>query len=281
MKPRHLFVFLLFCSTISRAQDLIVTHYGDTLNKKIIYSTKKYLFYIDSTYYGKYYVTGIRKSRITESKINAYKVDRYTAMMNERGRSTMGNPYMLEAGMHVSYTPFIPDSNATSSERDFYGKLSVGFSYNLSFHLRFRPHSFLGVVFDDNRNRSFAEKLDIRLENGSIAYLENITATLAMTYIGAEYMLFVESNKFKSFFTVAGGIGYARAKWKISALNRPSDVYDFQGIAIRMTISKSWAITKSIIIGPSFKFVNAIVGSSEAGSTNIPRVNLGLTVYVH
>jgi hypothetical protein len=142
--------------------------------------------------------------------------------------------------MNVSYTPFIPDSDATSSEKDFYGKLSVGFSYNLSFHLRFRPHSFLGVVFDDNRNRSFAEKLDIKTESGTIAHLENITATLGMTYVGVEYLLFVESNKFKNFFTLGAGLGYARAKWKLSALNRPSDVYEFQGIAMRASISHTW-----------------------------------------
>ena len=281
MKHRHFFICLLFSSSFACAQDMIITKYGDTLNHKIIYSTKRYLFYIDSTYSGKYFVEGVKKNRLTESKINVYKVDRYTAMLNERGRSAMGNPYMLEGGIQISYTPFIPDSNATSSEKDFYGRLSVGISYNLAFHLRFRPHSLLGVVFDDNRNRSFAEKLDIRIDNGSIAHLENITATLAMTYIGAEYMLFVDSKKFKSFFTVAGGIGYARARWKISALNRPSDVYDFQGVAMRMTVSKTWAVTKSLIIGPNFKFVNAIVGSNELGTTNIPRVNLGLTVYVH
>lgn len=281
MKFGYLTIFLLFLSSFSMAQDMLITKYGDTLNHKIIYSTKRYIFYIDSTYRGKYFVEGVKKNRIIETKINHYKVDRYTAMVNERGRAVMGNPYMLEGGMHVSYTPFIPDSNATSSEKDFYGRLSVGFSYNLAFHLRFRPHSFLGVVFDDNRNKSFADKLDIRLENGTIANLENITATLAMTYIGVEYMLFTESNKFKSFFTVSGGLGYARARWKIAALNRPADVYDFQGVAIRMTISKTWSITKSLIIGPSFKFVNAIVGSNEVGTTNIPRVNLGLTLYVH
>ena len=260
---------------------MIVNKYGDTLNKKIIYSTKRYLFFIDSTYSGKYFVEGVRKSRIAETKINHYKVDRYTAMVNERGRSAMGNPYMLEGGAQVSYTPFIPDSDATSSEKDFYGRLSVGFSYNLAFLLRFRPHSFVGVVFDDNRNRSFAEKLDIKTDNGVIAHLENITATLAMTYIGVEYKFFAETRKFKSFFTMSGGLGYARARWKISALNRPADIYDFQGVAMRLTISKTWSITKSLIIGPTFKLVNAIVGSSELGTTSIPRVNLGLTIYVH
>jgi len=260
---------------------MIITQYGDTLNHKIIYSTKRYLFYIDSTYNGKYFVTGIKKLRITESKINAYKVDRYTAMMNERGRASMGNPYMLGAGIQVSYTPFFPDSDATPSEKDFYQTLSVGFSYNLSFHLRVRPHSFVGVVIDDNRNRSFAEKLDIRTESGMIAHLENITATLGMTFIGAEYTLFLESNKFKSFFIISGSVGYARAKWKVSALNRPSDVYDLQGAGFRVSISQTWAITKSLIIGPNFKFINAIAGSNEYGAANIPRINLGLTVLVH
>src|SRR6187200_1011298 len=126
MKFRNLLVFLVISSSFAHAQDMIISTYGDTLNKKIIYSTKRYLFYIDSTYSGKYYVEGVRKSRIAESKINHYKVDRYTAMVNERGRSSMGNPYMLEGGVQVSYTPFIPDSDATSSEKDFYGRLSVG-----------------------------------------------------------------------------------------------------------------------------------------------------------
>src|SRR5436190_22188412 len=116
MKPRHFLIFLLFTSSFAGAQDMIITQYGDTLNHKIIYSTKKYLFYIDSTYSGKYFVEAARKSRLTESKINHYKVDRYTAMVNERGRAVMGNPYMLEGGIQVSYTPFIPDSDATSSE---------------------------------------------------------------------------------------------------------------------------------------------------------------------
>jgi hypothetical protein len=281
MKTGLLLFFLLAITTLARAQDMIITQYGDTLNKKVIYSTKRYLFVVDSTFRGKYFIKGIKKSRITEEKMNAYKVDRYTAMMNERGRGVMGNPYMLQAGLHVSYTPFIPDSDATSSEKNFYQKLSVGFSYNLSFHLRMRPHSFLGVVIDDNRNKSFAEKLDIKTDNGSIAHLENITATLGMTYIGAEYLLFIDSRKFKNFFTIAGGIGYAHAKWKISALNRPADVYDFQGGAMRISISYNWAITKSLIIGPNFKLVNAIVESSDYGVVNIPRVNLGLNVFIH
>jgi len=271
----------MLTSAFACAQDMIVTEFGDTLNKKVIYSTKRYLFYIDSTYTGKYYVKGIKKSRIAESKLNAYKVDRYTAMMNERGRSVMGNPYMLQAGVQISYTPFIPDSDATSSEKDFYRKLSVGLSYNISFHLRMRPHSFIGVVFDDNRNKSFAEKLDIKTESGVIAHLENITATLGMTYVGPDFLLFIDSRKFRSFFTLSGGLGYVHAKWKVSALNRPADVYELEGIAMRVSIAQTWAISKSVIIGPNFKFVNAIAGSNDYGTANIPRVNLGLTVLVH
>jgi hypothetical protein len=272
----------MVCFTFAaRGQDMIITQYGDTLNKKVIYSTKRYLFFVDSTFYGKHYVRGIKKTRILESKMNAYKVDRYTTEMNERGRAVMGNPYMLQAGIQVSYTPFIPDSDATSSEKDFFRKLSLGFSYNASFHLRMRPHSFVGVVIDDNRNRSFAEKLDIRNENGTIAHLQNITATLSMTYVGIEYLLFADSRKFKSFFIISGGVGYAHAKWKISALSRPAEIYELQGAGLRISIAKTWAITKSIIIGPNFKFVNAIAGSREYGLAMIPRVNLGLSVLVH
>lgn len=281
MKLKYLLLISFLFSISARAQDMIVSEYGDTLNKKIIFSTKRYLFYVDSTYYGKYYVRGINKKRIADSKMNAYKVDRYTMMMNERARNVMGNPYMIQGGVHVSYTPFFPDSDATSSEKKFYRNLSFGISYNLSFHLRMRPHSFIGIVIDDNRCKSFAEKLELKNDNGTTAYLENITATLSMTYVGPEYMLFIDSRKFTSFFMLAAGIGYTHVKWSVSALNRSAETYEPEGLGIRISIAKTWAIGKTFIVGPNFKFLNAIAGDRQLGFVVIPRVNLGLTVLVH
>jgi hypothetical protein len=281
MKLKHLLLISFLFSLSAAAQDMIITQYGDTLNKKIIFSTKRYLFYADSNNYGKHFVRGIKKSRIQESQMNEYKVDRYTMMMNERARDVMGNPYMVEGGVQVSYTPFIPDSNATSSEKKFYKSLSVGISYNISFHLRLRPHSFIGIVIDDNRSRAFAEKLDIMNDDGTIAHLENITASLRMFYVGPEFTLFIDSRKYKSFFVLSGGIGYAHVKWSVSALNRPAEVYDPAGIGIRISAAKTWAVSRSFILGPNVKIVNAIAGSKDLGIVMIPRINIGLTVLVH
>jgi hypothetical protein len=274
-------LFILLAPGLVKAQDVITTIYGDTLHNKIIYSTKRYLFYVDSTSYGKYFVRGIKKTRIADSEMNVYKADRYLAEINERARDVMANPYMLQGGVQVSYIPFIPDSEATTSEKKFYRKLSVGISYNLSFHYRVRPYSFIGIVFDDNRNTAFADKLDIKDESGDTIHLESIEATLSMTYIGPEFMMFRSFNKFKSFFTLSGGIGYARAKWSIKSPSRSKETIDFSGFGIRISASRLWAVGRTFIIGPNAKFVNVLAGDKEAGLVMIPRLNLGVTVLLH
>ncbi|CAN5498093.1 hypothetical protein BH11BAC1_BH11BAC1_20630 [soil metagenome] len=281
MQHRYLVFLFLFFALSAHAQDVIVTQYGDTINKKIIYSTKRYLFYVDSNYYGKYFVKGIKKSRMTSSQMNVYKVDRQTAMMNQRAQDVMGNAFMLQGGVQVSYTPFIPDSNATSSEKDFLRHLSIGISYNASFHLRMRPHSFIGVVIDGNQNSAFAEKLELRDASGTINYYTNIKMALGMLYFGPEFMLFRDSKKFKSFFILSAGLGYTRFDWSVRAGAQSPETLRLSGLGIRISVAKTWAIGRTIILGPNIKFVNAIAGSSDAGIVMIPRLNLGLTILVH
>lgn len=282
MKFRYLLLFFfLFIASFAEAQDVIITQFGDTLNKKVIYTTKRYMFYVDSSYYGKYFVRGINKKRITESRMNLYKVDRSTAMMNQRAQDVMANAFMLQGGAQISYTPFIPDSNATSSEKDFLRQLSVGFSYNVSFHYRLRPHSFIGIVIDGNHNSAFAEKLELRDATGSIIHYVNIKMALGMLYIGPEFLLFRDSKKFKHFFILSAGLGYTRFDWSIRAGAQSPEALRLSGVGIRISVAKTWAIGRTVILGPNIKFVNAIAGSRNQGLIMIPRLNLGLSVLLH
>ena len=260
---------------------MIITQYGDTLNKKIIFSTKRYLFYVDSNYYGKQYVKGIKKRRVETSQMNAYKVDRNTMMMNQRAQDVMGNAYMLLGGLQLGFLPLFVDSGATPSWRKFVGDLRLGFSYNGSFLLRVRPHTFIGVFVDDFHSSAFAEKLEVPDGNGVIQHLQNIKSSISMFQVGPEFMLFRDSKKFKHFFLISAGIGYSQFNWSISAANRNSETWKTSGIGIRGSISKTWAIGRTFIVGPNFKFQIAGVADQYGFAGIVPRLNLGLTVLAH
>ena len=281
MKLKHLLLLIFLSSLSAQAQDMIITQYGDTMNNKIIYSTKRYLFYVDSNYYGKYFVKGIKKKRMTESKMNVYKVDRNTAMMNQRAQDVMGNAFMLQGGIQLGFIPLPVDSESTSSWKKFIGDLRLGLSYNGSFLMRMRPHSFIGIFIDDFHSSAFAEKLDIPDGSGVIQHLQNIKSSISMFQFGPEFLLFRDSKKFKHFFIVSGGIGYTRFRWNISAANRSSESFTASGVGIRGSIAKTWAIGKSFIVGPNFKFQLAILGNEDGLAGGVLRSNLGLTVLVH
>jgi|GEM_PF-5851652 len=281
MKLKWLLVLITIYTSAAKAQDMILTQYGDTINKKVIYSTKRYLFYVDSNYYGKYYVKGIRKSRIVTSQMNAYKVDRHTAMMNQRAKDVMGNPYMIQGGMQLGFLPIPVDSESTSSYKKFIQDLRLGFSFNVSFLLRMRPHTLIGIFIDDFHSNAFAEKLDIPDNSGVIQHLQNIKSSISMFQVGPEFVLFKDSKKFKHFFIVSGGIGYSRFNWNISAANRSSENYRAAGVGIRGSIAQTWALGKTFIVGPNFKFQLAAIADQYGLAGIVPRLNLGVTVLVH
>jgi len=281
MKIRYLLFLFLFTTIYVQAQDIIVTQYGDTLDKKIISSTKRYLFYLDSTYYGKYRVKGMKKRNITEFKMNAYRVDRNTAMINQRALEVMGNAFMLQGGLQLSFLPLFADSTDPSSWKSFLADLRIGFSYNVSFHIRMRPHSFIGVVLDDDHSSAFSSTLDLPQSNNTLIHLTDVKSTIGMFYLGPEYMLFLDSKKFTHFFVVSGGVGYARFNWVVKPGNSPSLNYRATGFGVRASISKTWAIGRTIIIGPNFKFVVAGVEDEYHNAIVVPRINLGLSLLLH
>src|SRR6185503_9711669 len=99
IKRLLLIVFLLpFCSSL-KSQDLIATSYGDTLNVKVIYSTKRYLFYIDKGYNGKHRIRPIKKSRIEAVKMNSFQAEKEEVEVFERARSTMASFGMIQGGL--------------------------------------------------------------------------------------------------------------------------------------------------------------------------------------
>ncbi len=260
---------------------MIITQFGDTMNKKIIFSTKRYMFYADSNYYGKHYIKAIKKRRITESKMNVYRVDRLTTMMNQRAMDVMGNAFMLQGGIQLGFIPLPVDSESTPSWKKFIGDLRFGFSYNGSFLYRMRPHSFIGVFVDDFHSSAFAEKLDIPDGGGVIQHLQNIKSSISMLQIGPEFLLFRDSKKYKRFFLISGGLGYTQFRWNISAANRSSETFKASGLGIRGTISKTWALGRTLIVGPNFKFQLAILGNQDGLAGAVARLNLGLTVLIH
>jgi len=265
----------------AHAQDVIITQFGDTINKKIIYSTKRYLFYVDTNYYGKYFVKGIKKRRITSSQMNAYRVDRNAAMMNQRAQDVMGNAFMLQGGAQLGFLPLPVDSESTSSWKKFIGDLRFGFSYNGSFLLRMRPHSFIGIFIDDFHSNAFAEKLEVPDAAGVIQHLQNIKSSISMFQLGPEFLFFKDSKKFKHFFIISGGIGYTRFRWNISAANRTSESYTASGLGIRGSIAKTWALGNTFIVGPNFKFQLGVLADQDGLAGSVARINLGLTVLVH
>ena len=281
MKHSLVLLLLFLVSSFVRAQDMMITQFGDTLNKKIIYSTKRYLFYADSNFYGRHFVKGIKKNRLAGSRMNAYRVDRNTAMMNQRAQEVMGNSFMLQGGIQLGFIPIPVDSESTKSWRQFISDLRFGFSYNGEFLLRMRPHSFIGVFIDDFRSSAFAEKLDVPDANGTLQHLQNIKSSISMLQAGPEFLLFRDSKKFRHFFIISGGVAFTQFSWKISAANRTSETYRASGIGIRGSIAKTWALGRTLIVGPNFKFQTAILADESGLAGSVARVNLGLTVLAH
>ena len=259
---------------------MIITQFGDTLNKKIIFSTKRYMFYVDSNYYGKYFIKAIKKRRMTESKMNVYRVDRNTAMMNQRAMDVMGNAFMLQGGVHLAITPYLPDSNATESEKQFFRDLQLGYSFNASAYLRIRPHSLVGIVVDNFHSSAFISKLDFHDGNGNIQHATDVKATLNLLYIGPEYMLFRDSKQFKHFFMMSFGAGYARFM-ETGRVGTNENSFSAGGGGIRFSLSKTWAIGSSLIIGPNFKFVIPILADHRVIIGAFPHFDLGLSILIH
>lgn len=274
------FIFLLSPGFVC-AQDMIITQYGDTLNNKIIFSTKRYLFYVDSTYYGRYSVHGINKKRVENFQMNAFRVDRNTMMMNQRAQDVMGNSFMLQGGIQLGFLPFFADSGDPSTWKRFLADLRIGFSYNASVYLRMRPHSLVGIFVDDFHSSAFAEKLDIPEDNGTVQHLENVKSTISMFQVGPEFMIFLDSKKFKQFFILSGGLGFTRFNWSWRAGSNSREDYNASGVGLRVYVAKTWAVGKTLIVGPNFKFQVAGLADGYGFAGVVPRLNLGLTVLVH
>ena len=202
--------------------------------------------------------------------------------MNQRARDVMGNAFMLQGGIQLGFLPLFADSTDPSSWKKFLGDLRICFSYNVSIYLRMRPHSLIGLVIDDSHSSAFASKLEIpQGENKPPINATDVKSSIGMFYFGSEYMFFKDSKKFRHFFILSGGVGYTRFNWVIRPGNSPGFNYKATGIGVRFSVAKTWAVGRTIIIGPNFKFIIAGIADESGFAGIVPRVNLGLSVLLH
>ena len=102
-----------------------------------------------------------------------------------------------------------------------------------------------------------------------------------MLQFGPEFMLFRDFKKFKRFLILQGGIGYAQFNWGWRAGSNSRENYRASGLGLRISVAQTWAMGKTLIIGPNFKFQIVAVADEYGFAGIIPRANLGLTVLLH
>lgn len=250
---------LFFISVSAAAQDLIVSNYGDSINARILMSTKRYLFFIDKSYSGKYRIRPIKKSRVESVERNHFPKNPQDEVVFERARQTMASFGMIQGGFNFAFVPAVLQQDDPSSYKAFIHDLMTGYAYNVSLYLRRRPRTLIGIAIDNFSSSAYSSKLEFK-DQGQIFTLTDVRYRISQLYVGPEMMFFRDSRAFKNFFSMSFGLGYAKFRQNLR-VGFASDQLESKGGGFRFSITKSWTLTRSLLIGGNAKLLYTILGN--------------------
>ena len=279
-----LFTLMFFAAASASSQDLIVSNYGDSINARILMSTKRYLFFIDKSYSGKYRIRPIKKSRVESMERNHFPKNSEDEVVFERARLTMASFGMIQGGFNFAFVPAVLQQDDPSSYKAFIRDLMTGYAYNVSLYLRRRPRTLIGIAVDNFSSSAYSSKLEFR-DQGQLFTLTDVRYRINQLYIGPEMMFFRDSRAFKSFFSMSFGLGYAKFRQNLR-VGFASDELDSRGGGFRFSVTKSWTLTRSLLIGGNAILVYTILGNRVDGPPDVQlfpfaHLDVGLSVLLH
>lgn len=211
---KHLLVFcLLICACAAKAQDLVVTQDGDSLNGKIIRSTQQSLYF-------DYKEDGVVKnvvfpvSEIKTVKYNYYAGSTgsvYTVEKSGNGRKKFiydSNARKFKIGVDYNFAKLIYKSDPNQNEvaRDYEKKFKTGSAFTANVMFTISESSSIGLYLSRFKTSEELNNVLIGFPDGSTAR-GKVSDDVRQTFVGATYASSFRYSK-KCHLYLHAGIGY-------------------------------------------------------------------------
>ncbi|MCL2327067.1 MAG: hypothetical protein FWC39_00995 [Bacteroidetes bacterium] len=194
-------IFLIICNV--QAQDLIVTHSGDSINCKITKTTKEYIYFTFK------HNEEIRNTLLPANQIATQQKD-YFSVSEVPANYTLKDIFphfrvAIDGGWHYRTAKPAPGLNATWLEH--YRKMRPGFHYDLQAAYFFTESMGIEAMFSQ---QFFGNTLSsyITDADGNVTDYGRLHEKIVFNYIGANYIIRLFDSQKKNSWLFAFGFGY-------------------------------------------------------------------------
>jgi hypothetical protein len=243
-------IFLALISTtliISnlRAQDLIVTNSGDSLNCKIIKITKDYIYFTFM------YNAEIRNTLLPVNQVSTQQKD-YFSTSEVPAHYTYKDVFphfrlAIDGGWQYR-TPKL-ESGMEARLREHYQKMKSGFHYDIQAAYFFIESQGVELMFSQ---QMFGHRLgygELTDENGSIIASGNVNNTITFDYIGINYVLRLFDSQKKNSWLFSIGLGYMGFNERLFSDNVESWRRTASTLGSNIAIGYDFKVSKDFDIG--------------------------------
>jgi len=253
-----------------RAQDLIVTNEGDSLNCKIT-KVKS-----DNIYFTFKYKDEIRNTLLPVNQIDYYQMNYYSTA--EVSASKVRNieifpHFQIALSGGWSYRTARLASNIPSDFKDYYQKLKSGFHYDVGLSYYFTEQLGVGLKYNEYLSKKELGNVYITYTDGSTEY-GNMSDNIRVKFIGPTFNYRYFNTTKRNCFLMGIGIGYMDYRDKGFLVSSPVTIKGGT-VGTYLSFGYDFGISENLALGFQLTFSSGTLSRiTTSDGTSTQTVNL-------